>query len=150
VRVSQLLRSLKDISHPHLYWGFIDGRAPVHKTGKWMERDWVLCDRYLPYALGGGYVLAYDLVQFVAANARYFKMCVSKRTTICSTHSPFHPCRYNSEDVSVGAWLAGIDVHYVHDPRFDTEWMSRGCNNEYLVTHKQVRSRICVPTTDTW
>lgn len=46
-------------------------------------------------------------------------------------------CRYNSEDVSVGAWLAGLNVHYVHDPRFDTEWTSRGCHNEYLVTHKQ-------------
>uniref|UniRef100_A0A914RJR2 Hexosyltransferase n=1 Tax=Parascaris equorum TaxID=6256 RepID=A0A914RJR2_PAREQ len=42
-----------------------------------------------------------------------------------------------SEDVSVGAWLAGLDVRYVHDPRFDTEFRSRGCNNEYIITHKQ-------------
>uniref|UniRef100_A0A8R1E417 peptidylprolyl isomerase n=1 Tax=Caenorhabditis japonica TaxID=281687 RepID=A0A8R1E417_CAEJA len=32
--------------------------------------------------------------------------------------------------------LKGLDVKYVHDPRFDTEWTSRGCNNEYLITHK--------------
>ena len=74
VRVGQLLKALKDIQHPRLYWGFFDGRAPVHRQGKWMEREWKLCDRYLPYALGGGYVLAYDLVRFVANNARYFKM----------------------------------------------------------------------------
>lgn len=44
---------------------------------------------------------------------------------------------YKSEDVSVGAWLAGLDVKYLHDPRFDTEFSSRGCHNEYLITHKQ-------------
>lgn len=25
----------------------------------------------------------------------------------------------------------------VHDPRFDTEYVSRGCLNDYIVTHKQ-------------
>ena len=28
-----------------LYWGFFDGRAPVQRTGKWAEGDYVLCDR---------------------------------------------------------------------------------------------------------
>lgn len=44
---------------------------------------------------------------------------------------------FRNEDVSVGAWLAGLSVRYVHDPRFDTEFRSRGCNNQYIVTHKQ-------------
>lgn len=44
---------------------------------------------------------------------------------------------FRNEDVSVGAWLAGLDVRYVHDPRFDTEFRSRGCNNQYIITHKQ-------------
>lgn len=39
--------------------------------------------------------------------------------------------------MSVGAWLAGLSVRYVHDPRFDTEFRSRGCSNQYIVTHKQ-------------
>lgn len=34
-------------------------------------------------------------------------------------------------------FFSGLDVKYVHDPRFDTEWVSRGCNNEYLITHKK-------------
>ena len=28
-----------------LYWGFFDGKAPILKTGKWKELDYVLCDR---------------------------------------------------------------------------------------------------------
>ena len=76
---------------------------------------------------------------------------------------------FNSEDASVGAWLAGTTATRWHDPRcrdyssnsprmgwtfgyikkswvigwlcrFDTEWKSRGCSNKFLVTHKQVDS----------
>ncbi len=91
VRVGILLKSLKDIEHPYLYWGFIDGRAPVHQSGKWMEKEWKLCDRYLPYAVGGGYVLSYQLVRFIGNNVQILKT-------------------YTSEDVSVGAWLAGLNT----------------------------------------
>ncbi|VDM72037.1 unnamed protein product [Strongylus vulgaris] len=118
VRLGAVIKALKDIQHPRLYWGFLDGRAKPIRKGKWREADWILCDRYLPYQLGGGYVLSYELVRFLALNARLFKL-------------------YKNEDVSVGAWLAGLDIKYVHDPRFDTEWKSRGCNNEYLITHKK-------------
>ena len=45
---------------------------------------------------------------------------------------------YNSEDISVGVWVAALaNVNRLHDPRFDTEYVSRGCSNSYLVTHKQ-------------
>ncbi|KAJ9586225.1 hypothetical protein L9F63_020134 [Diploptera punctata] len=102
-----------------LYWGFFNGRAQVKQNGKWKEREWFLCDYYLPYAMGGGYVLSRKLVHFIASNAEYLRL-------------------YNSEDVSVGVWLAAVsNVHRLHDPRFDTEFMSRGCSNRYLVTHKQ-------------
>ncbi|CAB3404535.1 unnamed protein product [Caenorhabditis bovis] len=118
VRLTPLLVALKSVQHPMLYWGFLDGRARPFRKGKWREPEWNLCDRYLPYQLGGGYVLSYELVKFLAVNSRLFRL-------------------YKNEDVSVGAWLAGLDVKYVHDPRFDTEWTSRGCNNEYLITHKK-------------
>ncbi|XP_013789420.1 beta-1,3-galactosyltransferase 6-like [Limulus polyphemus] len=101
-----------------LYWGFFDGRARVKQSGKWAERDWVLCDLYLPHALGGGYVLSSDLVSFVAKNKEFLTL-------------------YKSEDVSLGTWLAPVNVHRKHDPRFDTEHISRGCFNSYIVTHKQ-------------
>lgn len=109
------------MEHPRkrfLYWGYMDGRAPVQRKGKWAEKDWILCDRYVPHALGGGYILSRLLVEYLAKNKPLFKM-------------------YNSEDVAVGTWLAGLDVYYLHDLRFDTEWESRGCRNSYLITHKQ-------------
>jgi galactosylxylosylprotein 3-beta-galactosyltransferase len=115
VRLGSLLKSLKDIEHPRLYWGFLDGRAKPFRKGKWKETGgWILCDRYLPYQvgdgsilklspfkafipveshfqLGGGYVLAHSLAKFIAQNVELFKF-------------------YQNEDVSVGAWLAGLDV----------------------------------------
>lgn len=104
--------------HLMLYWGFFRGDSTVKKSGKWKENNWFLCDRYLPYAHGGGYVLSFDLVELIARNSPYLTL-------------------YKSEDVSVGVWLASFNVNRVHDVRFDTEYVSRGCQNEYLISHKQ-------------
>ncbi|XP_012523331.1 beta-1,3-galactosyltransferase 6 [Monomorium pharaonis] len=102
-----------------LYWGFFNGRAQVKRSGPWKEADWILCDYYLPYALGGGYILSYNLVKFIANNADILKL-------------------HNSEDVSVGLWLAPLaNIERKHDVRFDTEYRSRGCSNQYIITHKQ-------------
>lgn len=43
---------------------------------------------------------------------------------------------YSSEDISVGTWLAPLNITRKHDRRFDTEWRSRGCFNSHLITHK--------------
>lgn len=102
-----------------LYWGFFNGRAQVKRSGPWKETDWILCDYYLPYALGGGYVLSYNLVKFIAGNADILKL-------------------QNAEDISVGLWLAPLaNIERKHDIRFDTEYRSRGCSNQYIITHKQ-------------
>ncbi|PNF28926.1 hypothetical protein B7P43_G18208 [Cryptotermes secundus] len=117
-KVLSELQTLKLAKEHSLYWGFFNGRAQVKVSGKWKESDWVLCDYYLPYALGGGYVLSQKLIHFIAVNAKFLRL-------------------YNSEDVSVGVWLSAVaNVTRLHDPRFDTEFMSRGCSNTYLVTHK--------------
>ena len=105
-------------SHRRLYWGFFDGRARPFKKGKWSETTWNLCDLYLPYALGGGYVVSGSLVAFVAKNAADLRL-------------------FFNEDVAMGTWMAPLDVHRRHDPRFDTEYKSRGCFSSYLITHKQ-------------
>ncbi|XP_076850081.1 beta-1,3-galactosyltransferase 6 [Brachyhypopomus gauderio] len=117
-RLDLLKEELKEKETRRLYWGFFSGRGRVKTAGKWKESTWELCDYYLPYALGGGYVLSADLVHYVHLNAAFLKA-------------------WQSEDVSLGAWLAPVDVKRVHDPRFDTEYKSRGCSNKYLVTHKQ-------------
>ncbi|KAG8239239.1 hypothetical protein J437_LFUL018911 [Ladona fulva] len=127
VRVPLLVKVLKakmnlrqeNDSPLRLYWGFFDGRAHVQRAGKWAEMNWVMCDRYFPYALGGGYVLSKDLVRLLANRAPDLEL-------------------YRSEDVSVGAWLSTVKgLERWHDPRFDTEYLSRGCNEEYIVTHKK-------------
>lgn len=115
--ITQELHS-DNLPKARLYWGFFDGRARVKRRGQWAEKKWILCDRYSPHALGGGYVLSHDLVSFIVTNAHLLQ-------------------KFNSEDVSVGTWLGALDIHRVHDVRFDTEWQSRGCSNKYFITHKQ-------------
>ncbi|XP_075045828.1 beta-1,3-galactosyltransferase 6 [Mixophyes fleayi] len=117
-RLDVLVEELKGKEAKRLFWGFFSGRGRVKSAGKWKESSWVLCDYYLPYALGGGYVLSWDLVHYLSLTRDYL-------------------AHWQSEDVSLGAWLAPLDVNRVHDPRFDTEYKSRGCNNKYIVTHKQ-------------
>ncbi|XP_040843684.1 beta-1,3-galactosyltransferase 6 [Ochotona curzoniae] len=112
------LRGRDPARRRRLYWGFFSGRGRVKAGGRWREAAWQLCDYYLPYALGGGYVLSADLVHYLRLSRDYLRT-------------------WHSEDVSLGAWLAPVDVQREHDPRFDTEYKSRGCSNQYLVTHKQ-------------
>lgn len=42
-------------------------------SGKWKETDWFLCDNYLPYARGGGYVISRSIVDFVGKNAELLR-----------------------------------------------------------------------------
>lgn len=118
VRIPPLLDALAKQPQRLLYWGFFKGGANVFRKGKWKEEDWFLCDTYLPYARGGGYILSSDLVQHLVSSASLLQ-------------------HYRSEDVSVGLWLSPLKIHRVHDVRFDTEYKSRGCFNSYLITHKQ-------------
>lgn len=79
----------------------------------------------MPNARGGGYVLGKQNVDFIGDNYEKLE-------------------KWNSEDISVGAWLAAVKVNRVHSNRFDTEAESRGCHNSYIVTHKQVRFHRCI------
>lgn len=84
VRLDLIISELKSTySARKLYWGFFRGDAHVKFAGPWSEKNWHLCDRYLPYAQGGGYILSNDLVNFIARNADLLQ-------------------KFNSEDVSVG------------------------------------------------
>lgn len=90
VRLDHIISELKSThSARRLYWGFFRGDAHVKLSGPWSEKSWHLCDRYLPYAQGGGYILSSDLVNFIARNADLLQ-------------------KFNSEDVSVGKLLAHI------------------------------------------
>ncbi|XP_015792046.1 beta-1,3-galactosyltransferase 6 [Tetranychus urticae] len=120
VRVDALYDELKTKKSDHrtLYWGYFDGDAPVKRQGKWTEDNWFLCDKYLPYALGGGYVISSSLVKYIVTNSHLLSL-------------------YHNEDVNMGVWLASLNITRQHDPRFDTEYKSRGCSNNFLVSHRQ-------------
>ena len=99
VDLEKVIEELQEVTDPTLYWGFFDGRAPVQTKGKWADPNYRLCDKYIPYALGGGYILGKSLVQYLADNAKMLQL-------------------FNSEDASVGTWLAGLKIRRKHDSRF--------------------------------
>uniref|UniRef100_A0A182J143 Hexosyltransferase n=1 Tax=Anopheles atroparvus TaxID=41427 RepID=A0A182J143_ANOAO len=102
-----------------LYWGYFRGAATIQKHGAWQEHDYSLCDRYGPYALGGGYVLSKGLVSYIAQNGDRLNL-------------------YRSEDIAVGSWLAPFrNIHRRHDVRFDTAWKARACKNYHMLLHKR-------------
>ncbi|CAK9294877.1 unnamed protein product [Gordionus sp. m RMFG-2023] len=102
----------------NIYMGYFVGNAKVYKSGKWAENSWFLCDRYLPYARGGGYVISFFIAQYLANNYHLLKV-------------------YNNEDTSLGVWTAPLDIIRIHDTRFNTEYISRGCYEDYVIMHKQ-------------
>lgn len=101
-----------------LYWGYFIGNAFPRKDGPWAEDKWISCDLYFPYAFGGGYILSSDVIHRISLIADGIVI-------------------FNNEDVAVGAWTAVLDIERKHDVRFNTEMISRGCKNSFLVTHKQ-------------
>ncbi|XP_037957573.1 beta-1,3-galactosyltransferase 6 [Teleopsis dalmanni] len=104
---------------PELYWGYFNGRANIKMKGQWSETNYYLSNRYITYALGGGYVISRHLCEFIANNSK-------------------HLSTYVSEDISVGTWLAPLrHVYRRHDSRFDTGYMPRKCRRQHMVLHKR-------------
>lgn len=119
VQIEGLSNALRKLNcDRRLYWGYFMGHAFPETTGKWAEQKWFHCPHYLPYAMGGGYVLAQRTVSLL--------MKFSHRLIL-----------YNNEDVTVASWLAPYRLNRKHDIRFDVESLSHGCNNGYLISHKE-------------
>ncbi len=94
----------------------VASQSTPRKEGKWAEPNWKLCDKYLPYALGGGYVLS---KYRIAINVDGLTL-------------------YNNEDVSVGAWISPFDLEMKHDSRFRSDmnvkkWRQDKCKDYLLV-----------------
>lgn len=73
VNMPLIVNELEHMPKKRFYWGYFDGNAHVKKRGKFKETEWTLCDRYLPYALGGGYVLSKDLIIYIVKNRDYLR-----------------------------------------------------------------------------
>lgn len=123
VRIEKTVTAIRNMGCiDMLYWGYFMGYAFPEPTGKWAENNWFVCPHYLPYAMGGGYVLSKAAVNLALRYSHRLKV-------------------YSNEDVTVGSWFAPYRVHRKHDLRFDVESVSHGCNNHYIISHKErVRS----------
>lgn len=73
VDLARVVGELKHAPANRFYWGYFTGNAKVKRAGKWKETNWIMCDLYLPFALGGGYVLSKDLVVFIVNNRHYLR-----------------------------------------------------------------------------
>ena len=119
VRIKEVSDALKQMKCPKdLYWGYFMGYAFPEPSGKWMERNWFKCPHYMPYAMGGGYILSHRVVK---AATRF-----SERLIL-----------YSNEDTTVSSWLSPYKLVRKHDLRFNVESVSHGCNNDYLISHKE-------------
>jgi galactosylxylosylprotein 3-beta-galactosyltransferase len=113
-----ILKELKSKKTDYL-WGFFAGGIQATRNGYLGEKNWTLCTHYLPYPEGGGYVISKQLLLLLDALREDLQ-------------------HYTHDDIALGVWLSpfnGIERH--HDVRFNTGHYSRGCNNIYLVTHKE-------------
>jgi len=99
VYIDYLVRELRERPRAtSLYYGRIEHNSPVLRDPKyvWYDPDWDLADTYLPYAVGGGYILSWDLVGMLARQ---------------TSHLKWHP----NEDTAVGSWLAAYDYELRSD-----------------------------------
>ena len=119
IQIDRFVKALHKLNCPrYLYWGYFSGNGQPDSNGKWAERQWYLCPHFIPYAVGGGYVLSWQLVNVIANLSGVLQI-------------------YNNEDVTVGLWMAPFNVTRFHDLRFNCEGHSHGCNNNYIVMHKE-------------
>ena len=123
VFVKRMLNELKKRpTTKRLYYGVIDfkGRPKqVNDTNAWSDYGWDIAETYLPYALGGGYILSSDLVNLIVEDSHYLR---------------WHP----NEDTAVGSWLAPYKYERRNDKliciMFYTKKKSKKCP-QYHIMH---------------
>lgn len=119
MKLEKMKKEGQTMTNLQLYWGYFDGRSPVQRSGKYEEKEYNLCSLYIPYAVGGGYVLSKGLVTYIAKQSDFLS-------------------QYRSEDASVGTWLSSMrNIHQRHDVRFDSWYTPRDCKQSHFVLHKR-------------
>ena len=92
VFVERMIRVLKNRkSSTRLYYGKFETKTRPKLSGPWIDTTWKLGSTYLPFAVGGGYILSSDLIKLIVENIDYLE---------------WHP----NEDTAVGSWLAPYKV----------------------------------------
>ncbi|KAI6652707.1 Beta-1,3-galactosyltransferase 6-like [Oopsacas minuta] len=85
-----------------------------HTIGKWAEFGWFLCNHYLDFPTGVGYILTQDIVKYLSYNSDKLM-------------------HYNNEDTSLGSWVAPLNIKYVHDERIVP--FGNDCNPTNWIVH---------------
>ena len=92
VFVEKMINELKKRpSATRLYYGLIKYNNKPFKSGVWADTSWKLGETYMPFALGGGYILSSDLIKLIVGNIDYLE---------------WHP----NEDTAVGTWLVPYKI----------------------------------------
>jgi len=114
VRLDNMVHALRRMGCPErLYWGNIQNKAPIRKSGKWKETKWHICETYLPYATGNGYVLGRQLVQSLMKHGHILS-------------------HFTNEDVSMRFWLVPYHLNAQYDKWFT---MHPSCSNDVILVH---------------
>ncbi|XP_078439478.1 galactosyltransferase family protein [Wolffia australiana] len=99
------------LHQPHVYMGCMkSGQVFSDPKQKWYEPDWWKFGdgkSYFRHASGEILVLSRVLAQFISINRSNLRT-------------------YAYDDVSVGSWLIGLDVNYVHDGQFCCSFWTPG------------------------
>ena len=99
----------------NLYWGRFMHKKPETK-GKWKETNWPLCNIYIPYCAGLGYVLGRQAVKAVALYGRYLR-------------------RFKFEDVSMSLWLSPYNLMRI-DSQEEFQFRNNKCNKGIIMAHR--------------
>eukprot|EP00002_Diphylleia_rotans_P001644 TRINITY_DN10921_c0_g1_i1.p1 TRINITY_DN10921_c0_g1~~TRINITY_DN10921_c0_g1_i1.p1 ORF type:complete len:298 (-),score=73.56 TRINITY_DN10921_c0_g1_i1:106-999(-) len=123
VQLPLLMKELAALSHhQRLYWGSFPATKwrKVQKTGKFAEINYDGCDTYPPYAVGGSYVLSWDLVGYLSRNSQDL-------------------FRFANEDAAMGIWLSALQPMHKDEPRMKAGQSAHQaqCLPNLLTLHKQ-------------
>ena len=98
--VDNMLDALKDLGCPRdLFYGhFYSMKKVVRKNYRWMNPNWYICETYLPYCAGLGYVLGRQVVDALAKYGDNFKHTRLEDSTLGLWLAPFRITRKNDDD----------------------------------------------------
>ena len=119
VDINNLLQVVVTVNSPYLLWGYFRGNEEIRRTGPHSEKEWNLCQTFLPFPEGGGYIVSRNVIEML--------------TTLGPNLQ-----HMDNDDGAIGVWTAPYDhIKRKHDTRFNTGLQSRGCSNKYLITHPE-------------
>jgi len=123
LNVPEILNVLRDHHKQDFsWWGNFRRGWKVERFGKWREKHYP-GTIYPPFACGTGNVVSGLLHQWLVNNYRWFR-------------------RFQGEDVSMGIWLAGLNVTVYDDKRWSCN--RNGSEKNFVIgelSHEEIRKR---------